>query len=149
MSAGNVLVRLHGVAPFLEIGLRTPAVAVAPGNRSGALPQARVVKDLPAYLRRTLVDEHLGAVLDGLRGLVRVGRRTLLGSLASGVAYGLIRSADVLPAPVAPTARTLLTALGVEELVEIGPQLDVRRRTCCLAFTLPQPKICSSCCILS
>jgi hypothetical protein len=147
LSAANVLVRLHGAAPFLEIGLRTPSVAVAPGDRLTALPQAHVVADLPGYLRRTLVDEHLAAVLDGLRGLVRVGRRTLLGSLASGVAYGLIRSADVLPEPVAPTARTLLTALGVDDLVEITPQLGVQRRTCCLAFTLPQPKICAGCCI--
>jgi hypothetical protein len=135
MSAANVLIRLHGAPPFLEIGLRTPTVATE--------------GDLPGYLRRTLVDGHLAAVLDGLHGLVRLGRRTLLGSLASGVAYGLVRSADALPGPIVPTARTLLAALGVDHLVEISPQLGVRRRTCCLAFTLPQPKICSGCCIPS
>jgi ferric iron reductase protein FhuF len=123
----------------------------------------RVAPDLPGYLRQTLVDEHLGPVLDGLRELVHLGRRTLLGSLASGVAYALVRSSDALPGPIAATrslserrpvsvrqtARTLLAALGVEDLVEITPQLGVRRRTCCLAFTLPQPKVCSSCCLPS
>ena len=65
------------------------------------------------------------------------------------MAYGLVRSADALPGPIVPTARTLLAALGVDHLVEISPQLGVQRRTCCLAFTLPQPKICSGCCITS
>ena len=147
MSAGNVLVRLHVAAPFLEIGLRTPRVAVTPGDRLAGRPGVAVVDDLPGYLRRTLVDGHLGAVLDGLHRLVRVGRRTLLGSLASAVAYSLTRSADALPGPIAPTAATLLTALGVEPLVEITPQLRVQRRTCCLAFTLPEPKICAGCCV--
>jgi len=63
------------------------------------------------------------------------------------VAYGLIRSAEALPGPIAPTAQTLLAALGVDHLVEIGPQLTIQRRTCCLAFTLPQPKVCAGCCI--
>jgi len=145
LSAGNVLVRLHVAPPFLEIGLRTPTVAVAPGHP--VTGSEHLTDDLPGYLRRTLVDEHLAAVLDGLRGLVRIGRRTLLGSLASGVAYGLVRSADALPGPIVPTARTLLSALGVDHLVEITPDLGVQRRTCCLAFTLPQPKICAGCCI--
>ncbi len=154
MSAGNVLVRLHGAPPFLEVGLRRPAVAVAPDDplaltRNVLTGNVRVVADLPGYLRQTLVDEHLDPVLAGLRELVHVGRRTLLGSLASGVAYALVRSSDALPGPVAPTARTLLSALGVEDLVEITPQLGVRRHTCCLAFTLPQPKVCSSCCLPS
>jgi hypothetical protein len=147
MSAGNVLVRLHGAAPFVEIGLRSPRVAVTPGDPLAGRPGVEVVDDLPGYLRRTLVDGHLRPVLEGLHGLVRVGRRTLLGSLASAVAYSLTRSADALPGPIAPTAATLLTALDVESLVEITPQLRVQRRTCCLAFTLPEPKICTGCCI--
>ncbi len=148
MSAGNVLVRLHVAAPFLEIGLRAPRIAVAPGDPLARRPDVGTVDDLPGYLRRTLVDGHLAAVLEGLHGLVRIGRRTLLGSLASAVAYSLTRSADALPGPIAPTAATLLAALGVERLVEITPQLGVQRRTCCLAFSLPQPKICAGCCII-
>jgi ferric iron reductase protein FhuF len=133
MSAGNVLVRLHGAPPFLEVGLRTPTVETA--------------GDLAGYLRRTLYDGHLAAVLDGLQERSRVGRRTLLGSLASAVAYSLTRSADALARPVLPTAATLLSVLGVADLVEITPDLRVRRRTCCLAFTLPEPRICSGCCL--
>jgi hypothetical protein len=149
LSAGNVLIRVPGHAPFLEVGLRTPAVAVRPGDRLAGRPYATATVDLPGYLRRRLVDEHLAGVLDGLHRLARVGRRTLLGSLASGVAYGLVRSAEALPGPVLPAARTLLRALDVDHLVEIGPDLEVQRRTCCLAFTLPQPKVCSGCCIPS
>jgi ferric iron reductase protein FhuF len=30
-----------------------------------------------------------------------------------------------------------------------GPtgELTVQRKTCCLAFTLPQPKVCAGCCL--
>ena len=133
LSAGNVLVKLHGVPPFVEIGLRGAHVETG--------------EDLAGYVRRTLLDGHLDAVLDGLHTRVRRPSRTLLGSLASAVAYSLTRGADALPGPVAPTAATLLAALGVADLVEITPDLRVQRKTCCLAFTLPQPKICSGCCI--
>ena len=147
LSAGNVLVRVPGASPFLEIALRRPRVAVAPGDALAGRRGVQVTADLPGYLRRTAFDAHLAAVLDGLRDLVHIGRRTLLGSLASGVAYGLTRSADALPGPILPAARRLLTALDVDHLVEIDGTLAVRRRTCCLAFTLPEPKICSGCCI--
>jgi hypothetical protein len=133
LSAGNVLVKLHGAAPFVEIGLRGPHI--------------ETTKDLAGYLRRTLFDGHLDPVLDGLHRRVRLGRRTLLGSLASAVAYSLTRGAEALPGPVGPTAATLLAALGVADLVEITPDLRVQRKTCCLAFTLPQAKICSGCCV--
>jgi hypothetical protein len=78
---------------------------------------------------------------------VHVGRRTLLGSLASGIGYALVRAHHALPAPVPETAHTLLSALGVEDLVEVSEEPAVRRHTCCLAFTLPEPKVCRGCCI--
>jgi hypothetical protein len=124
MSPRNVLLRPHGEAPFLEVGLRA----------------ARYVR--PGDLRRTLLDEHLSPVLERLREHVRLGRRTLLGSLSSGAALAVIRAGES-----ASSAREVLSVLGVEDLVEITPDLDVRRRTCCLAFTLPQPKICQGCCL--
>jgi hypothetical protein len=170
LSPNNVLVQVPGADPFLRIGLRRPDLAVLPGDplagppdRAGSRDRHRsgdpgrdlgsgivVTSDLAGHLRRTALDGHLDAVLDGLRGLVHVGRRTLLGSLASGVAYGLTRSVDAMDhAAILPAAHRLLAALGVADLVEIDSQLGVRRRTCCLAFTLPQPKICSGCCIRS
>jgi ferric iron reductase protein FhuF len=106
---------------------------------------------LLAALRTTLLDAHLAPLLERIRESVRLGARTLLGSLASGVAYGVLRAADVLPGSAAANTDALLTALDVADLVDLVPGADgaltVQRRTCCLAFTLPEPKICSGCCI--
>ena len=59
----------------------------------------------------------------------------------------------VLPGSTLETAETLLEALDLTGLVELTPQpsgrLFVRRRTCCLAFALPQPHICTGCVISS
>src|SRR5436190_6637651 len=66
LSPGNVLIQVPGADPFLRIGLRRPTV--------------EVTGDLAGYLRRTMLDGHLDAVLEGLRGLVHIGRRTMLGS---------------------------------------------------------------------
>jgi hypothetical protein len=83
--------------------------------------------------------------------MVRVGKRTLLGSLSSGVAYAVLRSADVVPGSSAEMIGALLSAFDVEDLIELVPgqggKVEVMRKTCCLAFTLPQPKICIGCCI--
>jgi ferric iron reductase protein FhuF len=83
--------------------------------------------------------------------MVRLGKRTLLGSLSSGVAYAVLRSADVLPGSSEETIDTLLGALGVADLIELvespNGKLEVQRKTCCLAFTLPNPKVCAGCCI--
>jgi ferric iron reductase protein FhuF len=147
MSADNVLVRLHVAAPFLEIGLRSPEIAVLPGDPLCGQPHVRVVDDLVPVFRHSLMEAHLAPVLDRLRERVHVGRRTLLGSVASGVAYALVRSSDTLPGPIAGTAQALLSALAVDDLVELTPDLRVLRRTCCLAFTLPEPKVCQGCCI--
>jgi len=148
----NVRVRLHGGPPFLELGLVRPAVAALTSDPVTALGGASVLAlpddaALLAHLRTTLLDLHLSPLLEHLHDRVRVGHRTLLGSVASGIAYALVRSADALPGGVVRTADEILTALGVDDLVEIGADLSVQRRTCCLAFTLPEPKYCSGCCI--
>jgi ferric iron reductase protein FhuF len=114
----------------------------------------RVVPDeaaLLAEIRASIMDGHLEPMLRRIRDRVHLGPHTLWGSLASGIAYGLSRSSAVIEGPTLATARLLLAALGVEELVELTEQpsggLEIQRRTCCLAFTLPEPKICPSCCI--
>jgi hypothetical protein len=149
VSAGNVLVRLHVGPPFLEVGLSRPTVAVANGDPLAGRPGVTVVDDLAGYLRDRLLDGHLSPVLDGLHDLVRLGRRTLLGSVASAVGHALVRYGSTRPDPAAirPVADALLSALGVADLVEITPELTVRRQTCCLAFSLPEPKICRGCCL--
>ena len=154
MTAGNVLIRYAESQPFLHVGLRRPAVAVLPADPLAGSAGIRVVPDeaaLLSLLRRTLFEGHLAPLVDRLRERARLGRRTLLGSLASGVAYGISRGADAVPGSPRAAALTLLGALGVADLVELSElasrELWVQRRTCCLAFTLPEPRICAGCCL--
>jgi hypothetical protein len=159
MRPDAVVARWASRSPFVAVGLTDIEMAVPatdPLAIGGPGARVRVVADdgaLLAELRASLVDEHLAPMLERIRERVHLGRRTLWGSLASGVAYGMSRAADFVPAPVLPTTYEILTALGLDDLVELSPPrdgrpgLDVQRRTCCLAFTLPEPKICSGCCI--
>jgi hypothetical protein len=157
LTGDNVLMRFDDPRALITLGLRadTP-VAVLPTDplALSGLPQVTVVPDEEALLaafRRSLLDDHLTPLLDTIHSRVRLGTRTLLGSLSSGVAYGVLRSADALPGPSAETIARLLGALGVADLIELvadrGGNLDVQRKTCCLAFTLPRPKVCRGCCI--
>ena len=157
LTADDVLMHFDDPRPLITLGLRNEipvAVLASDPLALSGLPQVRVVADetaLLALLRSSLLDQHLSPLLDAIHDKVRLGPRTLLGSVASGVAYAVLRSADVLPGPSAETIDTLLTTLGVADLIELVPgragKLDVQRKTCCLAFTLPQPKICTGCCI--
>jgi hypothetical protein len=102
-------------------------------------------------MRTSLLDDHVLPVLDAMHTKVRLGHRTLLGSLASGIANGILRAADALPGATTTTIGTVLGALDLDDLVELVPGANgeplVQRKTCCLAFTLPEPKVCSGCCI--
>jgi Ferric iron reductase FhuF-like transporter len=157
LTGTDVLMHFNDPRPLVTLGLhRDVTVAVLPSDplALSGLPEVRVVADEAALLeelRRSLLDEHLTPLLDAIHAKVRLGKRTLLGSLASGVAYAVLRSADVMPGSSAENIHTLLTTLGVEDLIELVPgragKLDVQRKTCCLAFTLPKPKVCMGCCI--
>jgi Ferric iron reductase FhuF-like transporter len=157
LTGSDMLMHFDDPRPLVTLGLRRDipvAVLASDPLALSGLPQVRVVADdaaLLAELRRSLLDEHLTPMLDAIHGMVRLGRRTLLGSLSSGIAYAVLRSADVLPGSSAETIGTLLGALDIEDLIELVPgpggKLDVQRKTCCLAFTLPQPKLCTGCCI--
>lgn len=157
LTADDVLMHFQDRRPLVTLGLRRDiTVAVLPSDplALSGLPQVRVVADEAALLqelRHSLLEGHLTPLLDAIHDEVRLGKRTLLGSLASGVAYAVLRSADVLPGSSAQTIETLLTVLDVADLVELVPgqtgRLTVQRKTCCLAFTLPNPKVCQGCCI--
>jgi hypothetical protein len=108
-----------------------------------------------------------------IEAATRLGRRALLGSVAANVAGVALRlpepdgdapdagPADAGPAQGGPAAGDaaagdaaeagrvgrLLSDLGLADLVDFTPAGTVRRRTCCLAFTLPRPRICRDCCI--
>jgi hypothetical protein len=161
-----VLVRYSEQQPFLRMALHRPAVAVlrsdplaafaVPGRRSRQHGFQVVVYDDDAALRRemrrALVDDHLEPLMAGIRERVHLGRRTLMGSLASGAAHALAKADDSVPGPIVPIINEVLATLGVDDLVDITVAsetgaLSIARRTCCLAFTLPTPKICTGCCI--
>lgn len=154
--------RIEGSPQLLTLGLRRVRLAVLPddplageataagpadGRESVALTVVDTEQQLLEVLRHTLREQHLDLLLARLQERVRLGTRTLLGSLAAAVAYALVRGG---PQPAAPAVERLLAALDLADLVELrdepgGPA--VQRRTCCLAFTLPEPKICASCCL--
>jgi hypothetical protein len=158
IEADNVLVRFGSQSPLIQIGLASPSMVVLPDDplaQSGrpGISVATDENDLLKTLRVSLLDRHLDPLSERIRSDVNVGKRTLLGSVASGIAYAVIRARSVLPEPAEPTVDTLLQALDLDGLVEVttgaGAEPTVRRKTCCLAFTLPQPKICSGCCLRS
>jgi hypothetical protein len=156
LDADSVLIRYNDRSPFLGVGLRTPAVTILPTDTLAAAPKpgVRVVADaaaLRAELSATLFDGHLGPLADRLHERVHLGRRTLMGSLAAGVGHALSRLAESLPVAAVETATDLLSALDIADLVDLTEQPDGRitiaRRTCCLAFALPEPRVCAGCCI--
>lgn len=162
----DVLVRVHDTpdAPLLSIGLARLRMAVSTddplgGHHSPTLDTGFDPGDLLVFdsqqqlleqLRQSLRTHHLDPLLAELHHRLRLGERTLLGSLASAVAYALVRGLDAPFGDLDHELRTLLTTLDVADLVSVvtGPDgPSVQRHTCCLAFTLPNPKICSSCCL--
>jgi hypothetical protein len=153
LSAQTTYAQFHDEAPFLSIGVATVPFAVLPSDSLAGQPGTIVVADedaLLATLRTALLERHLIPLLDAIRSEVNVGRRTLLGSVASGIAYGMIRASDALPGSTHDSLLSLLEALELDDLVDICATesgLSVQRKTCCLAFTLDEPKICSGCCI--
>ncbi|MEU1883943.1 ferric iron reductase [Micromonospora sp. WMMD987] len=159
LDPADVLIHFEDHRQLLTMGLRrSTTVAVLPGDPLvlTCQPGVRVVADeaeLLRVLRASLLDAHLAPMITALQAEVRVGARTLLGSVASGIAQGVLRAADVLPGSAVHAVDTLLDALDLTDLVELVPgrtgEPTVQRRTCCLAFTLPSPKICQGCCVRS
>ena len=149
LSASQVLVRLDAPYAPVRLGLRPGGgTTVLPADPLAGEPGVAVVADEPALLaalRRTLLDEHVGPLLDAMQARARIGRRLLLGSLASGVAHAARRAGAS-----ADETGLLLGTLGVAGLVDRGTGADgrptIRRRTCCLLFTLPERKFCGDCC---
>ncbi|MEH1017272.1 (2Fe-2S)-binding protein [Micromonospora sp. CPCC 206060] len=145
----------HASLPTMGLR-RSTTIAVLPGDplALSGRPEIRVVADgteLLGLLRTSLLDDHFAPVITAMQREVRIGTRTLLGSVASGIAHGILRAADVLPGSAADQIDTLLGALDLADLVELVPgpagEVTVQRRTCCLAFTLPNPRYCSGCCV--
>ncbi|MEU8083223.1 hypothetical protein AB0B57_06340 [Micromonospora sp. NPDC049101] len=157
LDPADVLIHFEDHRPLLTMGLRRgTTVAVLPNDplALAGLSEVRVVADeaeLLGALRASLLDAHLAPLITAIQSEVRVGTRTLLGSVASGIAHGILRAADGLPGSTVQTIDTLLGALDLADLIELVPgptgEPTVQRRTCCLAFTLPRPKVCQGCCV--
>jgi hypothetical protein len=154
LDPADVLVRMAVThdQPLLTMGLRRVRMAVLPGDpTAGDVTVVESDAALLRVLRTTLRDRHLDRLLERIRDRVNLGARTMLGSLASAIAYGVVRGVDAPAAQLTAATETLLATLDVPDLVDLQPgpdgRLEVRRRTCCLAFTLPEPKICSGCCL--
>lgn len=157
LDPADVLVDFADHRPAVALGLRPQTrIAVLPGDPLALTgdPRIEVVADeaaLLTVLRESLLDRHLTPMITALQTEVRLGTRALHGSIASGVAYAILQAADVLPGGSLRSIDTLLETLGMSDLIEIATDADglpaVRRRTCCLAVRLPQPKVCPGCCI--
>ncbi|MEU8295692.1 IucA/IucC family C-terminal-domain containing protein [Micromonospora sp. NPDC048909] len=157
LDPSDVLIHFEDHRPLVTLGLRrSTTVAVLPSDPLALAgnPEVRVVAgeaELLAALRASLLDAHLAPMIASIQAEVRIGTRTLLGSVASGIAHGVLRATDVLPGPSVETIDALLGALDLSDLVELVPgpagEPTVQRRTCCLAFTLPRPKVCQGCCV--
>ncbi|MFC3739491.1 IucA/IucC family C-terminal-domain containing protein [Paractinoplanes deccanensis] len=150
LTAAQVLVRFDDRYAPARLGMRAGVpVSVLPGDplAGAGEPRVSVVSDegaLLATLRRTLLDEHVTPLLDAVRGSERISRRLLLGSLSAGIAHAAQRAALVAGAPPGEVTGQLLRTFGLADLVEWNAE-RVRRRTCCLAFTIPHQRFCADC----
>ncbi|MBU2670944.1 hypothetical protein KOI35_46345 [Actinoplanes bogorensis] len=148
VTAAQVLVKLDAPDAPVRLGLRpgTP-ISVLPDDPLTRGVAAADETALLATARRVLLDEHVLPLLDAFRGAVRISRRPLLGSLSAGMAHAARHAVRAVGGASPDDITTLLGTLGLTDLIEWnGGRL--RRRTCCLALTLPQPRICSDCCYL-
>ncbi|MEU5155387.1 hypothetical protein [Glycomyces sp. NPDC021274] len=154
MDASNAVFRVAEDAPMFSVRQLRPRFLVLPHDPCAAHPDAEVVANESVLLDRlhaTVFEAHLGPVLDAFLAKARVGRRTLMGSVASGIAYAVASIAQVVPDPDDVLAKTLLEAFDVADLVDISTdavgRLVYQRRTCCLALTIDGNRTCSTCCV--
>lgn len=134
----------HGVIPDLDdlqraddgAELRLPKPVGTPVTSPG-----------PEALHRIVVDEHLRPLAAGLR--VNLAPALLAGNIASalvGAAQALASARpDLRPATVEMTRSLLDTGVLAGSGVITGPQLNFRRRSCCLFYRLPNSSLCGDC----
>lgn len=154
MDAANTVFSVSADAPMFSMRQIRPRFLALPNDPCASHPDVEVVPDEAALLdrlRATVFDAHLGPVLEAFLARARVGRRTLMGSVASGLAYAVASIAQVVPDPDDVLAKTLLDAFDVSDLVDISTddegRLVYQRRTCCLALTIDGDRTCSTCCV--
>lgn len=154
MDAANTVFTVAEAAPVFSVRQIRPRFIALPHDEFAGHPDVEVAADegeLLDRLRASVFEEHLGPVLDAFLARARVGRRTLLGSVASGLAYAVASIAQAVPEPDDVIAKTLLDVFDVCHLVDIATdeegRLVYQRRTCCLALTIEGGRTCSTCCV--
>jgi hypothetical protein len=154
MDAGNAVFSVAEDAPMFAVRQIRPRFLALPHDPCASHPDVEVVANegiLLDRLRATVFDAHLAPVLEAFLSRVRVGRRTLMGSVASGLAYAVASIAQVAPDPDEVVAKTLLDVFDVSDLVDVTTdeegRLVYQRRTCCLALTIEGNGTCSTCCV--
>ncbi|SDD83615.1 hypothetical protein [Glycomyces harbinensis] len=154
MDAANTVFSVSPRAPMFAVRQIRPRFLVLPHDPCAGAPGTEVAAnegDLLDRLRAGVFEGHLSPVLDAFLARVRVGRRTLMGSLASGLSYAVASMAQVVPEPDEVVAKTLLDVFDVSHLVDVATdeagRLVYQRRTCCLALTIEGSRTCSTCCV--
>jgi hypothetical protein len=154
LEADNFRFTIADAEPLFSGRQLRPRFLALPDDAIAGEPGVEIVANEDALLtrmRESLFDAHLDPVLEAVRGKVHIGRRTLLGSVASGIAYATASCADAGRTPADVVAKPLLDAFDVSDLLEIATdeygRLVYRRHTCCLAFTISGCGTCSTCCV--
>lgn len=154
LEADNFVFTISDEEPMFSGRQIRPRFAALRGDAPAGTPGVEVVADEDALLERmraSLFDAHLDPVLEAIRREVRIGRRTLLGSLASGIAYATANCSSAGREPAEHIAKRLLDAFDVADLVDVSAdehgRLLYQRHTCCLAFTIDGCGTCSTCCV--
>jgi hypothetical protein len=168
-TAENTVIRPGPGDNRLSIAVVDPVVAVLPDDEMAGGPGILTVPDAGALLAvaaGALLDGHLIPVLATMTARCKIGQRPLWGSVAEAVVHPLLISGPRTPGGLADSgrlplrtaagrmgqARWLLDGLGhgLADLLDLTPAADgtpYRRRTCCLAFALPQYDYCKTCCV--
>jgi Ferric iron reductase FhuF-like transporter len=143
-SADNVLVQVLPAAPYITVGLRRSTSAVLPTSPATRSHDAIVLPDEAtqlAFLRSTLIDQHLRPLMECTRQTRRIGERVLWGQAAAAIAYAF---ADISATAALDTTR-FTELLPVQGLAGVGEDDTVWRNTCCLAFASPALTACRDC----
>lgn len=148
----HFIISRHNPLYSLHVGdARFAVLADDPMASRSDVVVAQDEEQLRQITRESLLDGHLDDVMRTLSTQARVGRRNLLGSLASGICYAALCTAGAGTESGEKIARDFLETFGVANLVDISSdengKLVYQRHTCCLAFTLKGRNICSTCCL--
>lgn len=154
LEADNFVFTISEDEPMFSGRQIRPRFAVLRDDPMAHAPGVEVVSgeaELLERMRSSLFEGHLDPVLEAIRREVRIGRRTLLGSLASGIAYATVNCSSAGRDSAEVVAKNLLEAFDVAELVDVATdehgRLVYRRHTCCLAFTIDGCGTCATCCV--